>query len=135
MLISKILNQEAYQQSAILLQLMPSIFCHIQGQVAAEILLHPQMNKTGDVWHIHLSNTVDGLLYGYKIDGPFLPQSGHRYNLNCVLIDPYAKVLEDFVHICMNPDLRLAYHTVSYCHIFLCKQGCYKQGNFWCPKL
>ena len=93
------------------------------------------MNKTGDVWHIHLSNTVDGLLYGYKIDGPFLPQSGHRYNLNCVLIDPYAKVLEDFVHICMNPDLRLAYHPVSYCHIFLCKQGCYKQGNFWCPKL
>lgn len=64
-----------------------------QGQVTEEIPLHPVLNRTGDVWHVYLSDIADGLLYGYRVDGPFAPEGGHRYNPSCVLIDPYAKAI------------------------------------------
>lgn len=64
-----------------------------RGQVTVEIPFHPVLNRTGDVWHIFLSDVVDGLLYGYQVDGPFSPNSGLRYNPRCVLIDPYAKAV------------------------------------------
>jgi isoamylase len=31
--------------------------------------------------------------YGYRVHGPFEPQSGHRFDPAAVLVDPYAKVL------------------------------------------
>ncbi|KAK8642755.1 hypothetical protein V6N13_012088 [Hibiscus sabdariffa] len=57
--------------------------------------LDPQLNKTGDIWHIcieglHRSN----VLYGYCIDGPKNWDEGHRFDCNNVLIDPYAKLVE-----------------------------------------
>ncbi|KAI5058451.1 hypothetical protein GOP47_0026621 [Adiantum capillus-veneris] len=64
-----------------------------QGQVTKEVSLHPKLNRTGDVWHIYLPNIAKGLLYGYRIDGPFTPENGHRFNPACVLIDPYAKAI------------------------------------------
>jgi glycogen operon protein len=33
------------------------------------------------------------LEYGYRMDGPFDPQAGHRFDKNVVLMDPYAKVI------------------------------------------
>ncbi|MDR2551378.1 MAG: glycogen debranching protein GlgX [Desulfobulbus sp.] len=57
-----------------------------------EIPLNPQANKTGDIWHILLSDIPLPLLYGYRIDGPDDRQeSGHRYDARRILLDPYAK--------------------------------------------
>lgn len=50
-------------------------------------------NKTGDVWHIYVYDIKDGMNYGWRMDGPFEPENGHRFNVNKLLIDPYAKAI------------------------------------------
>ncbi|MCP4129783.1 MAG: glycogen debranching protein GlgX [bacterium] len=58
-----------------------------------EIELDPEMNKTGDIWHVWVKEVGEGQLYGYTIDGPYEPGEGHRYNRNKLLIDPYSKAV------------------------------------------
>ena len=41
-----------------------------EGRVSHEILLDPQENRTGDVWHIGLPSLDPSLLYAYRLDGP-----------------------------------------------------------------
>lgn len=48
---------------------------------------------TDHIWHIHLSDIVSGQLYGYRVHGPYLPEKGHRFNANKLLVDPYAKAI------------------------------------------
>jgi glycogen operon protein len=50
-------------------------------------------DRNNHVWHIYLPGIQPGQLYGYRIDGPFEPNEGHRFNRNKVLIDPYAKAI------------------------------------------
>lgn len=49
---------------------------------------------TDDVWHAYLPEARPGLLYGYRVHGPYDPSRGHRFNPNKLLLDPYAKALE-----------------------------------------
>ncbi|NOQ46718.1 MAG: glycogen debranching protein GlgX [Desulfobulbaceae bacterium] len=59
-----------------------------------DIPLEPSVNKTGDIWHIHLSDLPEDLRYGYRISGPSDPeQSGHFYDDRLILLDPYAREL------------------------------------------
>jgi glycogen operon protein len=58
-----------------------------------EITLDPEINKTGDVWHIFLEGIKPGQLYGYRADGPYLPQEGMRFNRNKLLLDPYTRAV------------------------------------------
>lgn len=51
------------------------------------------LTRDGDVWSAHLPNVGEGQLYGYRVDGPYAPLDGHRFNANKLLIDPYAKAL------------------------------------------
>ena len=51
----------------------------------------PVKNKTGDIWHIELCGAGEGTLYLYKVDGPYEPTKGLRFNPNKYLFDPYAK--------------------------------------------
>ncbi|RUM37009.1 MAG: glycogen debranching enzyme GlgX [Desulfobulbus sp.] len=55
--------------------------------------LDPVTNKTGDIWHIHLSALPQNIRYGYRLSGPDDPNSGHGFNSSLTLIDPYAKEL------------------------------------------
>ncbi|MEN6543490.1 MAG: glycogen debranching enzyme GlgX, partial [Parvibaculum sp.] len=48
---------------------------------------------TDEVWHGYLPDAQPGLLYGYRVHGPYDPMSGHRFNPNKLLVDPYAKEL------------------------------------------
>jgi len=48
---------------------------------------------TDEVWHGYLPDARPGLLYGYRVSGPYDPKAGHRFNPNKLLIDPYAKSL------------------------------------------
>jgi glycogen operon protein len=43
------------------------------------------------VWHCYLPEARPGLLYGYRVHGPYKPKEGHRFNPNKLLLDPYAK--------------------------------------------
>lgn len=51
------------------------------------------VNRTGDVWHVFVENIGAGYYYGWRIEGPYEPEKGHRFNPNKLLLDPYAKVL------------------------------------------
>ena len=33
------------------------------------------------------------MIYAYRVDGPFDPSKGHRFNVNKLLIDPYARAI------------------------------------------
>ncbi len=58
-----------------------------------EIPLDPLRNRTGDIWHIWVEGIREGQAYGYRIDGPYEPHRGHRYNRNKLLLDPYARAV------------------------------------------
>jgi glycogen operon protein len=45
---------------------------------------------TDHVWHAYLPDVRPGALYGYRVDGPYQPEQGHRFNPAKLLIDPYA---------------------------------------------
>jgi len=53
----------------------------------------PLAERTDLVWHAYLPEARPGQLYGYRVHGPYEPQSGHRFNPHKLLIDPYAKSL------------------------------------------
>ena len=58
-----------------------------------EIPLGNRGNKTGDIWHCHVSGLKSGACYLYRADGPYRPEQGLRFNRLKALIDPYAKAL------------------------------------------
>ena len=49
--------------------------------------------QTDQIWHCYLPEARPGLLYGYRVHGPYAPEAGHRFNPRKLLIDPYAKAL------------------------------------------
>jgi isoamylase len=53
----------------------------------------PLRERTDLVFHAYLPDALPGQLYGYRVDGPFEPKEGHRFNRNKVLFDPYAKAV------------------------------------------
>ncbi|MFN3077147.1 MAG: alpha-amylase family glycosyl hydrolase, partial [Alphaproteobacteria bacterium] len=46
---------------------------------------------TEQVWHGYLPDARPGLVYGYRVYGPYDPKRGHRFNGNKLLVDPYAR--------------------------------------------
>jgi glycogen operon protein len=53
----------------------------------------PLTEQTNHVWHGYVPRLRPGQLYGYRINGPFDPSRGHRFNPRKLLIDPYAKAI------------------------------------------
>jgi glycogen operon protein len=51
------------------------------------------MEQTNRIWHVYLPDARPGLLYGYRVHGPYDPAAGHRFNPAKVLVDPYAKAI------------------------------------------
>src|SRR4051812_11204971 len=49
--------------------------------------------QTDYVWHVYLPEARPGLLYGYRVYGPWDPARGFRFNPHKLLLDPYAKAL------------------------------------------
>jgi glycogen operon protein len=49
--------------------------------------------RTEENWHAYLPEARPGLLYGYRVHGPYAPEKGHRFNPHKLLIEPYAKQL------------------------------------------
>ena len=49
-------------------------------------------DQTDQVWHCYLPEARPGLLYGYRVHGPYDPNKGHRFNPHKLLLDAYAKI-------------------------------------------
>src|SRR5687768_4929055 len=62
-------------------------------QPTAEIPF-PNEFRIGDVFSmIVFGIDPENTEYGYRMDGPFDPQNGHRFNHTKILMDPYAKAI------------------------------------------
>ncbi|NUT72166.1 glycogen debranching protein GlgX [Pseudarthrobacter sp. C4D7] len=49
------------------------------------------------VWHCYLPQVLPGQMYGYRMDGPYRPEDGLRFNPSKLLLDPYAKAIQGTV--------------------------------------
>ncbi len=92
------------------------------GRPSHEFELKPSDHRSGDIWHVHLSGVGHGQLYLYRIDGPYQPDQGHRFNRYKPLLDPYARALSGafkwdfsraFGYIPGSPDGDLSFSTTT----------------------
>ncbi|MFJ3384232.1 MULTISPECIES: glycogen debranching protein GlgX [unclassified Curtobacterium] len=51
----------------------------------------PLVEVDAYVWHAYLPNVGPGQLYGFRVSGPYDPETGARCNPEKLLLDPYAK--------------------------------------------
>jgi isoamylase len=49
--------------------------------------------RTAYVWHGLIRNIKPGQRYGFRVEGPWEPEKGLRFNAAKLLVDPYAKAL------------------------------------------
>ena len=49
--------------------------------------------RTAFVWHGFVRGIAPGQRYGFRVDGPWEPEKGHRFNVSKLLVDPYAEAL------------------------------------------
>jgi glycogen operon protein len=64
--------------------------CLFDATGTHETSRHRLAHSTDGIWHCYLTGSKPGVIYGYRIHGPYEPWNGHRFNANKVLLDPYA---------------------------------------------
>ncbi len=57
----------------------------------------PLHERTAFVWHGFVLDIKPGQLYGYRVDGPWEPDNGNRFNPAKQLVDPYAEAISGTV--------------------------------------
>ena len=57
----------------------------------------PVTEQTEHVWHVYLPEARPGTRYGYRVQGPWEPANGHRFNAAKLLLDPYARAIDGAV--------------------------------------
>jgi glycogen operon protein len=67
------------------------VLCLFDDRGRREVQRIVLREQTDRVWHCYLPEAKPGLLYGYRVAGPYRPAHGHRFNPNKLLLDPYAK--------------------------------------------
>jgi len=68
------------------------LFDSVDDARPAEIIpLDPRVNRTYYYWHAFVSGLKPGQIYGFRVDGPFDPDNGLRFDPKKVLLDPYAR--------------------------------------------
>ncbi len=60
---------------------------------ARVIEFDPARNRTGDMWHVWVEGIRPGQLYAYRVDGPYQPREGNRFNFRKLLLDPFATAI------------------------------------------
>ena len=49
--------------------------------------------RTAFIWHGLIKGIRPGQLYGFRVEGPWDPENGFRFNSSKLLVDPYAKAI------------------------------------------
>ncbi len=65
--------------------------CIFDAQGRRELQRIELRERTDQVWHCYLPEARPGLLYGYRVHGPYRPEEGLRFNAHKLLLDPYAR--------------------------------------------
>ena len=74
------------------------LLCLFDSKGRHEVETIPLRERSGSIWHTYLPNARPGLLYGYRVSGPYQPEQGQRFNANKLLLDPYAKAIAGELH-------------------------------------
>jgi len=53
-----------------------------------------ELAKKGDLFEGFVAGLKAGDLYGFRVDGPWAPEMGHRFDVTKLLADPYAQKLD-----------------------------------------
>lgn len=60
---------------------------------SVELILDPEINRSGDIWHIKLHIPDRVIIYGYRISGENGSEQGLLFYPDHILIDPYARTM------------------------------------------
>jgi len=60
---------------------------------STSIHLDPACHRSGDIWHLRVEGPRPGQAYAWRVNGPYEPEQGLRYNPKRIVIDPYAPAL------------------------------------------
>jgi glycogen operon protein len=63
------------------------------AEPTARVALDPDYHRIGDIWCIHVAGIGRGQLYGFRAEGPYAPEAGHRFNAHKLLLDPFARAV------------------------------------------
>ena len=55
------------------------------------IRIDPSDNRTYHYWHVFVPGVQAGQIYGYRVEGPYDPAKGMRFDPAKVLLDPYGR--------------------------------------------
>ena len=61
------------------------------ADAARMIRIDPVANRTYHYWHVFVPGVNPGQLYGYRVEGPWDPPNGMRFDPAKVLLDPYGR--------------------------------------------
>jgi isoamylase len=83
-------NFSVFSRHATGVQLL--LFDGVDDTEAARVVrLDPSANRTYHYWHVFVPNVRPGQLYAYRVEGPFDPAGGMRFDPTQVLLDPYGR--------------------------------------------
>jgi isoamylase len=83
-------NFSVYSRLATGIELL--LFDHVDDPEPARVIpIDPAANRTYHYWHVFVPGLKAGQIYGYRVDGPFDPASGLRFDPTKVLLDPYGR--------------------------------------------
>lgn len=69
-------------------------FCLFDDRGEKEIARLALPSRTGDVWCGFVAGVKPGALYGLRADGPYGPETQHRFDPAKLLLDPYATAID-----------------------------------------
>jgi glycogen operon protein len=83
-------NFSVYSRSATGVELL--LFDHDDDARPARVVrMGTASNRSYHYWHVFVPSVKPGQLYGYRFDGPWLPEHGLRFDATKVLLDPYGR--------------------------------------------
>src|SRR6478752_4280648 len=68
--------------------------CLFDEDGETEVARQPLPVRSGDIHHGFVPGARPGLRYGLRVEGPWQPEQGHRFDASKLLVDPYATLLD-----------------------------------------
>ena len=85
-------NFSVYSRAASEIQLL--FFDRRDDASPARVMqLDPVINRTYHYWHLFVPGVEAGQIYGFRVNGPFDPERGLRFDRSKVLLDPYGRAI------------------------------------------
>jgi len=82
-------NFSVYSKHATAVDLL--LFDGVDDARPRRVIRIDRANRTYHYWHVFVPAVKAGQIYGYRVEGPFNPHNGMRFNPAKVLLDPYGR--------------------------------------------